>query len=329
MTRPSLYPYYDPRSSRRVALITAANSDVGRLTVLKLYLHGYVVYLAGRLRSRCMKTIKEIRETADDVYLSWDKETRKSRALGELLYLEVDFSLLDSVMVAASRLRYLESSLCLLIHNAGVTAQPYSVTPDGFGLQLQTNFIAPFLLTHKLLPLLERFANSLPGESPRVVYQSSVAHRLAFRYFNLGSELNHRPNVVFTWLRYAQGKTAGIHFMKMLALRNPRILCLSEEPGFVMNPSYFVYWTRLPIVGILFWCFFQIFGFFFGVTVEQAADALIYAALDLSIRAEQYNGAHLGLRGVTSPSRSAQNMDYAARSWIWTVHQLSKRHIDV
>lgn len=331
----------DPKARRRVALITAANSGVGWHTLLQLYLHGYVVYLAGRSKMRCMKLIKELEQEAIRIReeklngggggSSSSSSSRSNGSLGELRFLELDLASLDLVLAAAAHIRLTERNLDVLINNAGVMGLPITSTHDAFELQLQTNYVLQFLLTTKLLPLLERTADLYPdGDPPRVLYLGSAGHRLAFRYFNLGLTFDYHPNAVFTWFRYAMAKTAGVHFMKMLALRNPRILCLSVQPGFIMNTNYFSYWTRLPIIGILFWCLFQIFGYFFGVTVEEGANALVVSALDSLLTLAEHSGAIVGVDGKkVSSSSVALNMDYAARSWIWTIHQLGKRHIDL
>lgn len=327
---PSTLPYYNPKKNRRVALITAGNSGVGWYTALHLYLHGYVVYLAGRSKVRCLNLITSLLEEADTIRGEYDAQQSEVRMVGELHYLEIDLASLASVLRAVSTFRNLEKHLNILVNNADVTVTPYTVTPDGFDVQLQTNYVSPFLLTTKLLPLLERSADLYPElEAPRVIYISLVAHKLVVRYFNLSSCLNYRPNFIFTWIRYSIAKTAGIHFMRMLALRNPRVLCMSVHPGLIMHTNTFSYLTRLPIIGVLFWVFFEIFGFLFGVTVEEGSHALVKCSLDPTLTPESDNGSHFAYNNKADPSRIARNMDYAARSWIWTVHQLGKRHIDI
>lgn len=324
------FPYVNPKRERKVALITAGNSGVGWYTVLHLYTHGYVVYLAGRSRTRCAKSIAEVEAEAAKICKTYSEEEAAERFLGDLHYLEVDLTSLASVCTAVTTFRNLEKTLNVLINNAGVAVLPYKVTSDGFELQLQTNYVSPFLLTTLLLPLLERTADLHPhGDPPRVMYISLACHHLELRYFQLSSRFSYKPNLLFTWLRYAIANTAGIHFMKMLALRNPRILCISVQPGFVMNANYFSYWTRLPIIGIVFWCWFQIFAFLFGASTEHAAQAIVRCSLDPLLTPEADNGAHFSLKGKVQPARVARNMDYAARSWIWTIHQLGKRNIDI
>lgn len=327
----STLPYLNPSTDRRVALITGGNSGVGFFTVLNLYLHGYIIYLAGRSRSRCLKSIKEVKRKAKEITQQYDWETSAERHLGDLLFLEIDLSSLTSVIRAVEYFKSIEDHLHLLINNAGAMALPYGLTKDNFEIQLQTNYVSPFLLTTKLLPILETTTGKFPNAPPpRVIYVGSIGHQFAIRYFRLSNSFNYRPNFIFTWLRYGMAKTAGIHFMKMLALRNPKVLCMTVHPGFVMNANIFAYWTRLPIVGILFWCMFEIVGYFFGVSCQEGAEAVTKCSLDPTLTVENHNGKYFGADGeVATPSKIADDMDYAARTWIWTIHQLNERGIRI
>ncbi|KAG7660556.1 uncharacterized protein J8A68_005975 [[Candida] subhashii] len=324
-------PFLNPRTERRVALITGGNSGVGFYTVLHLYLHGYIIYIAGRSRSQCLKSIKELKKKAKEIIQEYDVDASSIRHLGDLFFLEVDLSSLSSVIRAVEYFKSIEDHLHLLINNAGAMALPFALTKDNFEIQLQTNYVSPFLLTTKLLPILEKTTDKFPtSPPPRVIYVSSIGHQFAIRYFRLSQAFNYKPNFIFTWLRYGMAKTAGIHFMKMLALRNPKVLSMTVHPGFVMNANIFAYWTRLPIVGILFWCVFEIVGYFFGVSSQEGAEAVTKCSLDPSFTVEKHNGKYFGADGQeATPSRIANDMDYAARTWIWTIHQLNERGIRI
>lgn len=329
---PESISYFNPNVDRRVALITGGNSGVGWYTVLHLYLHGYIVYIAARSKTRVNTSINELKEEAMVIRLKYtSQQSSNERFLGELYFLEIDLLSLSSVLNAVETFKSREKHLNILINNASVMALPYSITKDGFEIQMQTNYISPFLLTTKLLPLLESSSELFPKGGPaKIIYLSSIGHQLAFKYFNLNSTFNYRPNIVFTWFRYGLAKTCGIHFMKMLALRNPKILCMSVHPGLVMNTNLFSYWTRLPIIGILFWCLFQIFGYLFGVSSEQGSYATVRCCLDPKLSLEEDNGKYFATNGAESePSKIARNMNFAARTWIWTVQELSERKISI
>ncbi|KAL6452337.1 ENV9 Probable oxidoreductase ENV9 [Candida maltosa Xu316] len=316
-------PYLNPSHDRRIAFITGGNSGLGFYTVLQLYLHGYTIYIAGRSKSRCINSIKELKNKAT--------EELNERFLGDLRFLEIDFSNLNSILTAVENFKKLEDNLHILINNAGAMALPYTLTTDKFEIQLQTNFVSPLVLTTKLLPILEKTKDKFPKlPTPRIIYLSSFGHLFALKYFSLTNDLNYSPNFIFTWVRYGMAKVAGIHFMKMLTLRNPKVLFITVHPGLIMNTNLFAYWTRLPMVGIMFWCLFHIFGYFFGVTSKEGANVVIQCSLDPNLTVENDNGKYFGPDGNESqPSLIASNMDYAARTWIWTVHELSKRGITI
>lgn len=324
-------PYLNPSIDRRVALITGGNSGIGYFTVLHLFLHGYVIYIAGRSKSRVQRSIKELKEAAGTARLGYTAQETNERFLGDLHYLDIDLLNLSSVINAVESFKMKERRLHLLINNAGVMALPYSKTNDNFEIQLQTNYISPFLLTTLLLPLMEITADVESNKDPpRIIYLSSIGHHFIFRYFDMNSTFNYMPNIVFTWFRYGLAKTAGIHFTKMLALRNPKILSLSVHPGFVMNTNLFSYWTRLPIIGIVFWCLFQVFGYLFGVSNVDGCLATVKCCLDPLLSLEKDNGKYYVTGGVESePSSVARDMDFAARTWIWTVHELGERGISI
>lgn len=355
---PDSAPYYSPTKDHRVALITGGNSGIGWYTALHLYLHGFIVYIAGRSPKRVEKAIKDIEQEAairrsasqktDNSKPQTDEKQREEeRPLGELRYLQLDLLDLKSIERAAEQFQHRERYLNLLILNAGVMALPHSITQDGFEIQVQTNYLAHVLLTQLLVGLLENAANdngdndtkingttdynssNNGGGDPRIVYLSSIGHQLYFWNFHPDSTFNYVPNILFTWLRYGMAKTFGIHYMKILALKYPLILSIAVHPGFVMNTNLFSYWTRLPIIGTLFWVFFQIFGWIFGVEIEQGSLATLKAALSPNLNRDNDNGKYFATGGVESqPSKIANNLTYAVNSYSWAIKQLQLQGFD-
>ncbi|AQZ10678.1 ENV9 (YOR246C) [Zygosaccharomyces parabailii] len=317
-------PYYDPAKERKVAVITGGSSGIGWYTVLHLYMHGYVVYICGRNSNRVNEAIKDVqREAQVRVEQRKPGPGRPAAHFGSLHYLHSDLSDLKCVERAAAKLRKREEKLDVLINNAAAVGLPYKLTKDNFEIQLQTNYIAHFLLSMRLLPLLQKARG-------RLITNTSVCHQLEFRYWPLSQGWNYRPNMVFTWLRYAMSTTASIQFTKMMAIKYPEVLCLSIRPGMVMSTHLFSYWTRLPIVGIFFWMLFQIVALLFGVSYEQGSLATLKCILSPHLTTDKDNGKYFITGAVESkPSYVANNLDDAASTWIWTVHALRDRGFEV
>ncbi|CAL9737330.1 probable oxidoreductase Env9p [Monosporozyma servazzii] len=328
MFDPDTLPYFDPVSERKVAVITGGTGGIGYYTCLHLFIHGYTVYMCGKNSQRVNKTIKDIEEEAlsrankrhEKKHNSYRYDVNK---FGSLHYIHLDLKDLKCVERAALKLTKLETQVDVLINNAGIMAIPFERTRDNFEIQLQVNYISHFLFTMKLLPLIQKCHG-------RVVSLSSLGHFLQYKYWKLSEQFNYFPNMVYTWFRYAVSKTALIQFTKMLAIKKPEVLCVSLHPGLVMNTNLFSYWTRLPIIGIFFWLLFQVINELFGVTNEQGAIGTLRCVMSPELNIEDDNGKYFTTGGVESKSSSiANNLDDAATTWIWTVHQLNDRGYDI
>lgn len=323
---PSELPYYNPQVEDRVAVVTGGNSGIGWFTVLHLYMHGFRVYVCGRNSHKVSRAMDDIIEEAvrrHNLYLKGLHDQKPTRYLGSLQYLHTDLTDLKCVDRAAAKILRMENHLDVLVNNAGVMAVPYEITKDGFEIQMQTNYIAHFLLTMRLLPLLR-------CSHGRVVTLSSLGHHIIFKYSKLDETWNYFPNFVFTWFRYAMTKVASIQYTKMLAIKNPDILFVSVHPGLVMNTNLFSFWTRLPLVGIFFWLLFQVVGFMFGVSNEQGAYSTLRCSLSQELTTTNDNGKYFTTGGKESRSSYvANNLDDAASTWIWTMKQLRNRGFDI
>ncbi|MFW9869007.1 MAG: SDR family NAD(P)-dependent oxidoreductase, partial [Candidatus Thorarchaeota archaeon] len=82
--------------------------------------------------------------------------------------------------------------LDVLINNAGAVFTKRQVTNEGFERTLAVNYLAPFLLTHELLPLLKTSAPS------RVINLSSgLANRAELNLEDLQSESGYKSRKVY------------------------------------------------------------------------------------------------------------------------------------
>lgn len=124
-----------------------------------------------------------------------------------------DFGELEQVRDLAQRLK--GERVDLLANNAGVVARGSTV--DGYDICLQTNHIAPFLLTHLLRPQLP------PGA--RIVNTSSMASSYGLDPVPLTRRF------ASGWLAYSTSKKANILFAAEAARRWPELNSYAFHPG--------------------------------------------------------------------------------------------------
>jgi NAD(P)-dependent dehydrogenase (short-subunit alcohol dehydrogenase family) len=130
------------------ALVTGATDGLGRSVATELASRGAAVLVHGRDPERSEQTVAEIRSRTGnariDPYLA-------------------DLAALDQVGELADEVERLHPDLSLLINNAGIgTGRPEGrsrqESGDGYELRFAVNYLAGFLLTQRLLPLLRRNA---------------------------------------------------------------------------------------------------------------------------------------------------------------------------
>jgi NAD(P)-dependent dehydrogenase (short-subunit alcohol dehydrogenase family) len=184
-----------PSQRGRTAVVTGTGG-LGYETALALAQAGGEVILAGRNPAKGSEAITQIRAQVPQANIAFE---------------ELDLASLASVEDFAVRLGKACSRLDLLINNAGVMAPPTrQTTVDGFELQFGTNYLGPFALTARLLPLLRK------GQTPRVVNVSSLAHRNGkIAFDDLQAERRYQP---FT--AYSQSKLAQVLFSAELQRRS-------------------------------------------------------------------------------------------------------------
>jgi len=137
-------------------LVTGATDGIGRETARELLANGRRVLVHGRTRERAERTIAALaREQPDSACDAvW-----------------ADLSRMGEVVELAAQVRALAPALDVLINNAGVYEDHRELTEDGFERTMAVNHFAPFLLTHRLLPVLHA------ASAARVVTVSSIAHQ--------------------------------------------------------------------------------------------------------------------------------------------------------
>ncbi|WP_210494949.1 oxidoreductase [Patulibacter sp. SYSU D01012] len=200
-----------PAQTGRRAVVTGANSGLGKRTALELARKGAAVVLACRDVGKGQAAAAEIRRAAPDADVTVE---------------ELDLASLASVRAFADRQDAAGPPLDLLVNNAGVMATPPRLTADGFELQLGTNHLGHFALTGLLLPRLRA------ADAPRVVTLTSGLHRIGrIAFDDLQSERSYGP-----WRAYGQAKLANLLFARELARRAAvaglPLRSLAAHPGY-------------------------------------------------------------------------------------------------
>jgi len=180
-------------SIRRV-VITGANSGMGKATAIEMAVRGYEVILLCRNEKRGIEAMNEVVE----------------RSQSQKISLEIcDLSSFDSIKACANAIRTKYEYIDILINNAGLILTKRQETTEGFEMQLGVNHFGHFLLTQKLLPLLEKSSEG------RIVIVSSGAHKAGKIHFddiNLVSGYS-------AFKAYAQSKLANLLYTKAMAKR--------------------------------------------------------------------------------------------------------------
>jgi NAD(P)-dependent dehydrogenase (short-subunit alcohol dehydrogenase family) len=194
----------------RTVLVTGSTDGIGLLLAQRLAEDGAHVIVHGRREDRCSRAMEQIASRHPDARLS---------------QVVIDLAELAQVATAHERIAALTDSLDLLVNNAGVgpgkLGQQREESADGHELRYAVNVLAPFVLTHQALPLLQR------AESARVVNVASAAQsEIDFDDIMLKTDFDCRR-------AYAQSKLAVIMFTFDLAerLKADGITAVAAHPG--------------------------------------------------------------------------------------------------
>lgn len=198
-----------PDLTGKIALVTGANSGLGKGTAIILAKHGAVVYGTCRSPKRCAEAAREID--------------------GDFRPMHLDLSSLQSVADFVAEFKKRESKIDFLDLNAGVMAPPYGLTEDGLETQFGVNHLAHFKLAQELLPLVVQAA---PGS--RIVAVASVAQYFTPKH-GVGltlDQINDEANYDSTFW-YGQSKLANVLFAQELSerVRDKGVYVNSIHPG--------------------------------------------------------------------------------------------------
>lgn len=200
--------------NEKTVIVTGASSGIGYQVALDLARKGAIVIGAGRDAARC--------ETARTQILLISPEAKVE-------FLVADLSSREQVRRLAEQAQQLldkhGQALDVLVNNAGLYSSKRIITEDGVELTFAVNHLAPFLLTHLLLPQL---ANAPEG---RVLGVSSTSHYHAF----LSPLAADKPGLYIGLPVYATSNLCRVLFSAEFNRRtpNPNLHAWSIDPGLV------------------------------------------------------------------------------------------------
>ncbi len=171
----------------KLAVITGATSGIGYETA-KLYAsHGANILMINRNKEKS-ELLKQELEQAYQIPCT---------------YFIADFSHLKEIHAAAEMLAQLPMPIDVLIHNAGVYNTKLRFTDDAIEEVFQVNYLASFIITHRLVEKLKS------QEKSRVLYVNSEGHRFALAGLKLDDLRWQRQH--YTGLKsYGSAKTAQL-----------------------------------------------------------------------------------------------------------------------
>jgi NAD(P)-dependent dehydrogenase (short-subunit alcohol dehydrogenase family) len=190
----------------KTIFITGATDGVGKLTAAMLAQDGHTVFIHGRNKDKLQATVSEVQSN-----------TQNKNVYGFLS----DFSDLDSVKHMAKEVTKKVLKLDVLINNAGIFKSPVATNKDGLDIRFVVNYLAPYIVTEELLPIL--------SDDARIINLSSAAQSSISKQAFIGKEK------LSAQAAYAQSKLALTMWSFNLAELQKNKTVIAVNPGSLLN----------------------------------------------------------------------------------------------
>ncbi len=204
------------RLTEKTIIVTGGTSGIGLAAVHAFVAAGAFVLGVGRSQQRNQKAKQEILMDFPE---------------GKLYYLLADLASQAQVRTLAKNISSLLAQngiekVDVLVNNAGMYMERKHRTEDGIEATFAVNHLAPFLLTHELLPLL------MHADDGRVLIVSSYSH------FTTPLNLNRiaDPWPYFGLLAYKRSKLCNVLFTHEINRRYQNVTAFAVDPGLVNTP---------------------------------------------------------------------------------------------
>jgi len=253
----------------KIALVTGSTDGVGRVVAQQLGEAGGYVLVHGRNSERGSDVVAAIRNAG-----------------GRAEFLMADLGSLSEVRHLAQTVRHAATRLDILINNAGIgtAGAARQTSTDGYELRFAVNYLAGFLLTHLLLPLLE-------ASAPARIVNVSSAGQQAIAFDDV--MLTHGYSGARA---YCQSKLAQIMFTFDLAQE----LAGSGVTVNALHPATYMDTTMVRRAGVSPIS-----------TVERGAEAILNLAISPALDA--YSGRYFNGMGEARANAQAYDVDARRR----------------
>src|SRR4051794_24544111 len=257
----------------KTALVTGSTDGVGRLVARRLGKAGARVLVHGRDAERGAQIVSDI-----------------ERAGGAAIFLRADLASLAEVRRLATAVQAETDRLDILINNAGIgtAGGVRQESADGIELRFAVNYLAGFLLTGLLLPLLRTSA-------PARIVNVSSAGQQAIDFADVMLACGYSGARA-----YCQSKLAQVIFTFDLAQK----LAGTGVTAICLHPATYMDTTMVRRAGVTP-----------VSTVEQGADAI----LNLATSPELEGQSGLYFHGLREARAHSQAYDVEARQCLWAI----------
>ena len=202
----------------KTALVTGAASGLGYELSILLAKDNYDLILVDIDETNLEKVKSALSDTYKCQITTLVKDLSKPNVANDILK-EINFVPID-----------------VLINNAGVFKTKDTFTKKGMDYRMVVNYLAPYVLTHAILPILKN------AETPRIINLSSAAQSPVSEAVLFGKEQ------VSDNASYAQSKLALTMWSFHLAKQEPNITIIAVNPGSLLHTkmateAYGQYWS--------------------------------------------------------------------------------------
>ncbi|MCL4542780.1 MAG: SDR family oxidoreductase [Deltaproteobacteria bacterium] len=275
----------------KTALITGSTDGIGKQTAIILAKKGFFVLIHGRSGEKCKQTVDEIGSVTKNKNLD---------------YFNYDLISLKEVLNFSNEVKKRYNNLDVLINNAGVYLNDYTLSPEGIEATLQINYLSMFFLTLNLIPVIK----PEKSEATRIINVSSMAHSPEMDFENLINTAKYGGRKA-----YSLSKLCVIYFTIELSERlkgkNITVNCL--HPGVINTKLLRAGWGGL--------------GKFFSRDAGEGAITPVYLAT--SDEVANITGKYFSDLKIVKPNPVSHDINARKKLWRLSEELIRRNGYDV